>query len=295
MRRQKGTSGPRLMVALGFALTLLVAACGQDEADPTTSPSTTPSDDADPGTDEDQATQETLAWFARFNERGDFWVEPVATKVPPTEGVARAAMEYLFSADPVDPALFNFADQGEVLDVTRDGDVLTVDVSDAIRPNGGGHSSTEESAFAQQLAFTATQFEGVRAVRLLVEGEPTDELWGHLDWSQPIEPREFGETPITIENLIWDQTVPQGQLSIGGQANTFEATLMVRLINPSGEVVDDHFTTATSGTGTRGTWTYTFRADLDQPGRWAVEAEEPDPSDGEGRPPLVVRVEFNVT
>jgi hypothetical protein len=49
-------------------------------------------------------------------------------------------------------------------------------------------------------------------------------------------------------------------LHVTGTANTFEATFQVRLTNAAGARVYDHSATATSGSGTRGTFdeTVTF-------------------------------------
>ncbi|HWH32126.1 MAG TPA: Gmad2 immunoglobulin-like domain-containing protein [Egibacteraceae bacterium] len=282
--------------ALILSLTLLLglAACGDGGGgtEPTPSPTTaSPS----PTESETEATQESTAWFVRAAD-GWMWVEPETHLVPQTEGVARAAMEVLFAGETDDPNLDSMVEGVEVLGADIDGDVLTVDVSGDIDPDGAGRGSAEEIAFAQQLAYTAAQFDGVRAVRLLVDGEEITDLWGHLDWSQPIEPDPFAETPITIDEPGWGAEVPQRALTASGEANTFEATLAVRLIDPDGAVAEEEWITATSGSGTRGTWEHTFSSELDRPGTWAVEAEEPDPSGGEeGRPPLVVRSEFTVT
>ena len=279
-------------------LTLLIlAACGRDEpreepASETPSPEATATEEAS----EQAATQEVTAWFARFGD-ATVWVEPVTVLRPPTEGVARAAMEVLFDEKPANPDLRTMAPpDAELLGVEREGDLLVVDVSQEIDPSSAGRGSMEELAFAQQLAHTATQFDGVRAVRLLVEGEEVEDLWGHYDWSEPVEPEPFAETPITIESPAWLEEVPAGTLTAKGEANTYEATLAVRLIDPDGKTVEEEWITATSGTGTRGTWEHTFSAKPDRAGTWVIEAEEPDPSGGaEGRKPLVVRQEFRVT
>ena len=286
---------PRLF-ALLLSL-LLLAACGRDE--PSEEPaSETPSPDATAteAASKQAATQEVTAWFARFGDT-TVWVEPVTVLRPPTEGVARAAMEVLFDEKPANPDLRTMPPpDAELLGVRREGDLLIVDVSREIDPPSAGRGSMEELALAQQLAHTATQFEGVRGVKLLVDGEEIEDLWGHYDWSKPVEPEPFAETPITIEDPGWLEEVPHGRLTASGEANTYEATLAVRLIDPDGKTVEEEWITATSGTGTRGTWEHTFDAEVQQPGTWVVEAEEPDPSGGaEGRKPLVVRQEFRVS
>ena len=46
-----------------------------------------------------------------------------------------------------------------------------------------------------------------------------------------------------------------------GTANTFEATFEYEVLDAAGKVVAKHFVTATSGSGTRGTYDVTIRFD----------------------------------
>ena len=62
--------------------------------------------------------------------------------------------------------------------------VVTVDLGNTIRLASG--SSSEETLFAQQLAHTALLDSSLTALRLVIDGQPISELWGHLDWSMPI-------------------------------------------------------------------------------------------------------------
>jgi hypothetical protein len=309
----------RLVPAL-LALVLL-AACGGDdnvapeptpiptaipvptEAEEPASPTPTPTpaedatepEDEGPGTDEDPDDDATAgatrvtAFFARAGESG-VWVEPVErTLDEPTLGVARAAMELLVANDPGDPGLTSLTGEGvELLGVDIDGDVLTVDLSGELRNARGGLE--EEEALAQQLAHTAAQFDGVARVRLLVDGGEISDLWGNIDWAQPMEPDPFALAPITIDTHTWGEQVPVGEITVGGEANTFEATVQLRLLGPDGDVIEETFTTATSGSGERGRWEHTFF--LEGAATWTIEAEEPDPSDGEGRPPFTTRLEI---
>jgi spore germination protein GerM len=62
--------------------------------------------------------------------------------------------------------------------------VVMLDLDNTVRLASG--SSSEEMLFSQQLAHTALLDSSLRALRVLVNGEPISELWGHLDWSMPI-------------------------------------------------------------------------------------------------------------
>lgn len=253
---------------------------GTDEATP---PETDGSDDPDDADD----LPFVEVYFVRSDASGS-WVEPERHQLEEeTLAVARAAMELLFTAEPHDPDLTSLVPEGvEVLGVDLDDGVLTVDVSGELADAGG--ASAQEVAFTNQLAHTATAFDTVDAVTLWIDGEPIDGLWGHVDYSQPIEPDPFALSPITITTPPMGPdgaTADTGEVLLGGQATVFEATVLIRVLDADGAVVEDTFTTASEGAPGRGTWEHTVR--LSEPGTYTVEVEEPDPSDGEGRPPFV--------
>jgi hypothetical protein len=65
------------------------------------------------------------------------------------------------------------------------------------------------------------------------------------------------DTPaILVESPLPFQAV-SAPLRVTGTANTFEATFEYELLDPAGKVLSHHFTTATSGSGTRGTFDFT--------------------------------------
>lgn len=204
----------------------------------------------------------------------------------------RLTIEQLFTHLPDDPALTTSVPEGvSVLDVRRDGSTLIVDLDAAILETSGG--SAQELAFAQQLAHTAAGLDDVEVAQLTVEGEPIAELWGHLDWSQPIEPDPFALSPITIESPAHGAQLPAGEVELAGQATVFEATFELTVTGPDGQVVIDTFVTASEGGPGRGTWT--LPVTLDAPGDYEVEAREIDVSDGEGRPPFTTVRSLQVT
>ena len=68
------------------------------------------------------------------------------------------------------------------------------------------------------------------------------------------------QTPqILVESPLAFQDV-ETPLRVTGTANTFEATFEYELRDSAGKVVDSNFVTATSGTGTRGTFDFTTKA-----------------------------------
>ena len=94
-----------------------------------------------------------------------------------------------------------------------------------------------------QTVYTLTQFAPSRPV--LVNGR----RYTRADFE------EF--TPaILVESPLPEQTVAR-PLRVTGTANTFEATFEYELVDSAGKIVAKHFVTATSGSGTRGTFDVT--------------------------------------
>jgi hypothetical protein len=109
----------------------------------------------------------------------------------------------------------------------------------------------------------------------------------------PVTRYDFALSPVIIEEPESGAEITSGSVTASGTANVFEATLIVRLLRPDGSLAEEAVVTASCGTGCRGTWEQAF-ASLEMPGEWVIEAEETDPSDGEGRPPFLARVRFQV-
>ena len=106
-----------------------------------------------------------------------------------------------------------------------------------------------------QLVYTASQF----------SSDGSAEIAGQQYTRAQFEeqtPLILVESPLPFA----DVTTP---LQVTGTANTFEATFEYELKDSSGNVVDTHFVTATSGTGTRGTFDFTTKA-VDDPATLVV-------------------------
>jgi hypothetical protein len=93
-----------------------------------------------------------------------------------------------------------------------------------------------------QTVYTLTQFPGSRTVE--VNGTRYTRA-GFEDETPSI----LVESPLPFRRV----TSP---LHARGTANTFEATFQYDLVGPDGKVLKTHFVTATSGTGTRGTFAF---------------------------------------
>ncbi len=289
-RRRSSTA--IVMLAAG----LLLAACtfepdapGVPDA-PAPAPAPAPDDDA-PDPDETPEPAAELAVYLVRSGPTDFFVEPILVPVEgddaPGDGIddrIAAAIDALLGVTtPQDVDLFTSVPENTTLvgvDVT-DG-IATIDLTGGIIGSPG--SSSQEITFAQQLAHTAAVDATIVGIRLAIDGTEVDELWGHLDWSVPIEPDPFALSPITIAEPAAGETVNVGEVTFRGEATVFEATVLVTLFDEGGETLEEGFVTATAGGPERGTWEWTVT--LPGTGLYTMLAEETDPSEGEGRPPF---------
>jgi len=267
---------------------LVLAACGGDAttADPAPAPVPALPTAPEPAPEPEPDPEAVVAVHLVRSAPTTFFVEPVPVMVPSVgESVSAritAAVEALLALSAsADPDLFTSVPEGVTLrSVAVDDGVATLDLSGTIADSSG--ASAQETTFAQQLAHTARVDASIDAIRLLIDGEPIDELWGHLDWSEPIAADPFILSPVTITVPLAGDEVPAGPLTVRGQATVFEATVLVSLLDADGTVLEDDFVTASVGAPERGTWEW--EVTLPGPGEYTIVAGESDPSEGEGRP-----------
>ena len=133
-----------------------------------------------------------------------------------------------------------------------------------------------------QVVHTLTQFPSVRRVGFRIEGEPVDAIGGEgVVVSPPVDRAAFeDQAPAILVESVGPGDVVSSPLRVTGTANTFEATLNLRVVDESGDVLYDDFATATSGTGTRGTFDETIEFTVTRPGIGALIVFEHSARDG---------------
>lgn len=198
-------------------------------------------------------------------------------------GVGRAAMEALL-AGPGDveseAGLTSAIPEGtELLDLVVEDGIATVDLSAGFESGGGSLSIIARVA---QVTFTLTQFPTVDAVRFMIEGQPVEALGGEgLILSEPVDRSGFEDIlpAIFVESPAVGDSV-ESPLRVWGTANTFEATFMLTILDPEGAIVAEEVVTATSGTGTRGTFDVTVPFETTSSGMGALVVFELSAKDG---------------
>jgi germination protein M len=118
-----------------------------------------------------------------------------------------------------------------------------------------------------QIVYTLTQFPTVR--RVSVNG------------GSPVARRAFeAQTPaVLVESPLAGEEVEPG-FEVTGTANTFEATFNYELRSASNRVLSKNFVTATSGTGTRGTFRFVVPYEVEQPQQGRLVVFEISAADG---------------
>ncbi|MFN2467744.1 MAG: GerMN domain-containing protein, partial [Gaiellaceae bacterium] len=173
------------------------------------------------------------------------------------------------------------------------GGVATVDLSRTFESGGGSLSMTARVA---QVVYTLTQFPTVRAVRFSLDGEPVEHIGGEgVVVDPPVGRADFeDQTPtILVESPTPGETI-SSPVRIRGTANTFEATFVVRLLlNAAGARAFEQVVTATSGSGTRGTFDVSVPYTVSASGPGTLVAFEPSAVDGS--PVHVVEIPVYVT
>ena len=210
----------RLLPLLLVAAGLILAGCGEEDSTDTTATDTVTLPASSSG---------KVYWLR------DTKVWPVARELPATNG-AGASLEELLdgpsSEEEGDLGATSAIPSGAELDVEVAGGVATVTASEKL--------STEALA---QLVYTLTQFPTVTSVEV---GGKTYTRKSFEDQTPAI----LVESPLPFAEV-------SSPLTARGTANTFEATFNYEVYDADGNVVDENFVTATSGTGTRGTFDFT--------------------------------------
>ncbi len=135
--------------------------------------------------------------------------------------------------------------------------LATVDLSSQF---GSGGGSASMKARVAQVVFTVTRFPTVDRVSFELDGKPVTALGGEgllLDEPQTRADYEEQSPAVLVELPRWGETVAV-PVGVNGTANVFEAVFFLELRDSTGKVIASRRVQATSGTGTRGTFTATL-------------------------------------
>jgi hypothetical protein len=238
------------VLALGCSL---LTGCGGNDDEPRSATQTTSTEA--PATTETPATtgagSSTVTLRLYFLDDGEL----VATKrqVPHTVGVGRAALAALAQGPTEAERGLGFTSACSAGDLEG----ATLAIAD-------GEATTAprfDGACGAQVAWTLMQFDTVSRVN----GSDRGDL-------EQYAPQILVDSPAPFETV----TSP---LRVTGTANTFEATFEYDLV-AGGRTIAHHFVTATSGSGTRGTFEFSIEFDVDRAGAAELVVFESSAEDG---------------
>jgi hypothetical protein len=264
-----------------LALLLLVgvacAACGSGSKPRTVTVTTTETIAAPPTSTTQAPTGSTVVPY--FIEGDQVAAgEPVQT---PERGVAAAALRALLDGPNGRELAAGLTTavppNTRLLDLTVADGLARVDLSGQFREGEGAPATRERLA---QVVYTLTQFPTVKRVRLRIDGHTVPAL-GDVKLDRGLTRAEFeDQTPAVLVESPGFGTAVSSPFTARGTANTFEATFEYELRDAAGKILAQHFETATSGTGTRGTFSFAVSFSVTQPTTGALVVFERSAADG---------------
>jgi Immunoglobulin-like domain of bacterial spore germination/Sporulation and spore germination len=128
---------------------------------------------------------------------------------------------------------------------------------------GSGTGLLGDVTMLNQLIYTATQDPGIDEVQFIVNNQPVTEFGTEgIDLSGSVN-RETFRDEIALINVTYPILLDQdGTVVVAGISNTFEAAMTLRITDAEGNIRHEENTTATSGSGTWGTYEFVLDASL---------------------------------
>jgi hypothetical protein len=307
MKTLLAVSAAVLAASLGF----LAASCGADgdatsagpvptvttaegttQEIPTTTGETTTETKTASGQEDPHETVSYQVWFA---DREGLFVS--YRSEPATPRVGTAALESVLEGPDSFERGYGLGsevpDGTQLLGLTIDGGIARVDLTSEFESGGGSASMQTRLA---QVVYTITQFPTVKGVLFSLDGEPVDVIGGEgIVVDEPVTRRDFAQLLPAI--LVTSPALGQeigSPVTIRGSANVFEANVGIQILDGAGNVIVETFTTATCGTGCRGTYAtkVSYRVDHEQDGTIVVHDDD---AAGTGTFPHEVRIPVLLT
>ena len=211
--------------------------------------------------------------------------------------VAQAAMTRLLegTASEFEPQGFgtSIPDGTKLLGLTVSAGLGTVNLSSEFESGGGSLSMQMRVA---QVVWTMTQVQHIDSVVFEIEGERITSLGGEgIDVTQPQARQNWMQfaPPVAVDSPRRGDIVTS-PVAVTGTANTFEATVQMRIVDADGnEIGPEIFTTATCGSGCRGDYEDTIEFNVTEEQVGYLEAYSRSAENGE--PMFMVRIPVILT
>ena len=224
---------------------------------PTDKPDRTPRPDITPTPPQGFTIVRSFFFLGSFTDNAG--LVPVLREVPQTQAVGTAALTALLAGPneaelSASPAMYTAIPEGtRLLGLRIEAGIATVNLSREFESGGGSASVLGRLA---QVVFALTQFPTVQGVKFELDGEPVEVFSGEgVVLSEPVGRDDYYDQlpAIFVNRPAWGGVLAN-PATIGGLANTFEATLQVRILDGEGRTLAQGPTMATCGTGCWGTF-----------------------------------------
>jgi hypothetical protein len=225
-------------------------------------------------------------WFARGEE-----LVSVKRTYEPTPRVATAAIEALLSGPTKAERVSGFDSAipagTRLLGISIKSGVAVIDLTSEYQSGGGSLSMQVRLG---QVVYTLTQFPTVKRVSFRLDGTPVDVFSSEgIVLSKPVGRGDYKDLlPVIVVSLPAAGSRITSPVTVSGSANVFEANVTVKVLDANGRVVGSTFTTATCGTGCRGTYSVDTRFRIDREQRGTLVVSDDDAA-GVGHPPHEAR------
>jgi hypothetical protein len=256
-------------------------AAGTPSASPDTSPAASRGPATAPSASPAPTTTVRVYLFQPDPAGGDAHLVPVLRTVPATRAVATAAVRELLAGPASDErGLLTMIPAGsQLLGITIDGSVATVDLTGAFESGGGSASMFGRLA---QLIYTLTQFPTVDTVRLRLDGQSVESIGGEgviVGAGLGRTDSTYSLPPIFVDRPAWGGAFPSpGRVT--GLANVFEAQFQLQILDGHRRVLVDAPVHATCGTGCWGTFDVTVRYSVPTAQWGTLRVFDPSAKDG---------------
>jgi germination protein M len=173
----------------------------------------------------------------------------------------------------------------------QDDGTAIADLSPEFEAGGGSFSMQMRVA---QIVFTLTQFSTVDQVQIRIDGQNVESVGGEgVMVDQPLTREDFEDlSPAILLEHPAPGKVVSSPIELRGTSNTFEANMQIEIFDASGEMIYSDFATATSGTGTRGTFDVSIDVDIQQEGFGRIVMFEHSAQDGSRINVIEIPVDF---
>lgn len=275
----------------GVVLSVVLAGCGSEKAVSLGKPSTRTTTAKEP-TGRVPTLLSLQVWFARDNG-----LVEVRRTHDPTPLVATAAINALLAGPTSEERVRGLGSAvppgTKLLGIAIHDGVATIDLTSEYQSGAGSRSMQMRLA---QVVYTLTQFPTVHKVRFRLDGSPVNVFSSEgITLNDPVGRADYAKLlPAIVVGKPTNGDHVASPVTVSGTADVYEANVSVEVLDAQSKVVGTAQTTASCGSGCRGTFSVAVRYKVDRKQQGTVVVHDEDAA-GTGTPPHSVGVPVVLT